>query len=99
VALLCCGLVVFSPLPLSVRSAPSSWRRCGVDALQLGGWAAWDTQAHRLRWPGPFPIEQDGWAVGKINLYYIKYYSSINYLGLSLSLPVSRRLLCDTYAR
>jgi len=55
-----CGLVVCSSLTLSVRSAPSSWRRRGVDARQLVGGGAWGTQEHRLRLMGPFPLDQDG---------------------------------------
>jgi hypothetical protein len=55
-----CGLVVCSSRPLSVRSAPSSGRRRGVDARQRGGGGAWGTQEHCLRLMGPFPLDQDG---------------------------------------
>ena len=55
-----CGLVVCSSLTLSVRSAPSSWRRCGVDARQLVGGGAWGTQEHRLRLTEPCLLDEDG---------------------------------------
>jgi hypothetical protein len=35
----------------------------------------------------------------RTNLYYKKYFSSINYLLLAISPPISRRFLCDIYAR
>ena len=55
-----CGLVVCSSLTLSVRSAPSSWRRGGGDARQRVGGEAWGTQEHRLRLTGPCPLDEDG---------------------------------------
>jgi len=55
-----CGLVVCSSRTLSVRSAPSSWRRCGADARRPVGGGAWGTQEHRLRLMGLCSFDHDG---------------------------------------
>jgi hypothetical protein len=61
-----------------------------------GGWGHIDTPSSS---DGTMPFRKAAQEVIGMYLYYKKYYRSINYLQRALSPSISRRFLCDRYAR